>query len=407
MRHVVLSKSNERPRSNPWQWGLIAVCALILCSCRSADVKRDAMPRPSTAPGQTQGQTLPTQASGVTLVSAEMPAAEQNQVVAQNQVVEQSQAVGGPWSPPGIGQPWPKTEYLRDGGTGDHGVAVDNQGRVAGLGAEDTVAHYNTLDGRTVTQPSNEVHIYSPRFAAVRQVVGPAAAGELQRLDGFGEKQRLDSPTSFQIAAKAKQNIQPDDRISTRPAATAYSKQGNGAVSNVVRLRAFHDRFKPYEDLTVVRIGKYMGTESAFLARSTTAAVAWSHIDSVRVIADSKFTEAAVKYDKSLSLYTAELAGKPALRLIKLASTSAAKPGETVDFTLRFDNVGTQPLAAVTILDSLSGRLEFLPDSAECNVEAKVSTHPNESESVVVRCELAKPLLPGQGGVLRFRCLVR
>jgi hypothetical protein len=51
--------------------------------------------------------------------------------------------------------------------------------------------------------------------------------------------------------------------------------------------------------------------------------------------------------------------------------------------------------------------LEFLPDSAECNVAVKVSTHPNESESLVVRCELAGPLLPGQGSILRFRCLVR
>jgi uncharacterized repeat protein (TIGR01451 family) len=398
MRHVALPKSNERPRLNPWQWGLIAVCALILCSCRSPEVNQGIVSR-QAAP---QGQTSPVEASGVALAAAEMPVAE------PDQGVEQNQAIGGPWAPPGIGQPWPTTEYLRDGGTGDHSVAVDKQGRVAGLGAEDTVAHYNTLDGRTVTQPSNEVHIYSPRFAAVRQVVGPAAAGELQRLDGIGEKQKLDSPTSLQLAAKAKQNIQPDDRISTRPAVTAYSKQGNGAVSNVIQLRSFDDHFKPYEDLSVVRLGKFKGTESAFLARGATAAAAWSHIESVRVILDSKFAEAAIKYDKSLSFYTAELPpGQPQLQLVKLASTVAAKPGETVDFTLRFDNVGPQPLANVTILDSLSGRLEFLPDSAECNVAVKVSTHPNESESVVVRCELVNPLLPGQGGILRFRCVVR
>ena len=117
---------------------------------------------------------------------------------------------------------------------------------------------------------------------------------------------------------------------------------------------------------------------------------------------------AEVKYDNAASVYTVSMPpGHPRLRLVKLASTACAKPGEKVDFTLRFDNIGDQPIGNVTILDSLSTRLQYIPDSAQCSVEAQFSTQPNECQSVVVRCEVRKPLDPGQGGILRFRCRVR
>jgi uncharacterized repeat protein (TIGR01451 family) len=117
---------------------------------------------------------------------------------------------------------------------------------------------------------------------------------------------------------------------------------------------------------------------------------------------------ATVKYDNAASVYTVTTPpGNPRLRLCKLASTAFAKPGEEVAFTIRFDNTGDQPIGNVTILDSLSTRLEYVPGSAQCNVEAKFSTQPNEGESVIVRCDVSKPLDPGQGGILRFRCRVR
>jgi uncharacterized repeat protein (TIGR01451 family) len=406
MRHIVLTKSNERALPNFWQWCLIVVCTLILCSCRSAEVNREATSRAPTP----QDRAAARPAGDIALTSAEIPIDDPAAIDAQQPASpdQPNQPVGGPWAPPGVNHPWPQTEYVRDGGTGDHAVAVDQQGRAAGLAAEDTVAHYKTLDGRTVTQPSNEVYIYTPRFAAVRQVVDVASTGELQRLGGVGERQKLETPASSQWIAKAKQNVQPDDRIRTQPASTAHSRQQGGETSTVIRLREFHDRFKPYEDLLVVRIGKFTGTESAFLARGSTAAAAWSRLEAVQITKDAKVVEAMVKYDKTMSMYMAELPpGKPALRLVKVASTATAKPGDTIDFTLRFDNVGVQPLANVTILDSLSGRLELLPESVQCTVDAKVTTHPNESESLIVRCETQKPLLPGQGGILRFRCIVR
>ena len=97
----------------------------------------------------------------------------------------------------------------------------------------------------------------------------------------------------------------------------------------------------------------------------------------------------------------------PRLRVVKVASTSFAEPGDEVDFTIRFDNVGNQTIHNVAILDSLSTRLAYIPNSAQCSLKAKFSTQPNEGESLLVRCELADPLKAGDGGVIRFHCRVR
>ena len=83
--------------------------------------------------------------------------------------------------------------------------------------------------------------------------------------------------------------------------------------------------------------------------------------------------------------------------MVKVASTSFAEPGDEVDFTIRFDNVGDQTIHNVAILDSLSTRLEYIPNSAQCSLKAQFSTQPNEGESLVVRCQLSDPLKPATG----------
>ena len=314
----------------------------------------------------------------------------------------------GPWSPPGIRQPWPEDEYLRDGGDEGHPAGPGKNGEVLGLNMEDTVAQYETLDNRKVVEPSNEVYIYSPRFGAVRQVVSLVANEERQKAGGVYNPLQPQAPTTTQLVSNAKQNVQLDDQISARPASALRTKQGNGAMSSAVRAKAFQDAFKPYENLSIIRLGQFDEAEMAFLARGSNAAIAWSHTQAVQVILDHKAAMADVKYDKSLMTYTVDSPpGRPRLRLLKVASTPFANPGEVIDFTIRFDNLGNQPIGNVEILDSLNTRLEYVPNSAQCSVDATFSTEPNEGDSVVLRCELSHPLDVGKGGILRFRCRVR
>jgi hypothetical protein len=61
----------------------------------------------------------------------------------------------------------------------------------------------------------------------------------------------------------------------------------------------------------------------------------------------------------------------------------------------------------VTIVDNLSARLEYVPDSAKSTLETDFFTEANESGSLVLRWEIHDPLEPGDGGVLQFKCMVR
>ena len=98
-----------------------------------------------------------------------------------------------------------------------------------------------------------------------------------------------------------------------------------------------------------------------FLARGSNAAIAWSHTQAVQIILDHKSADGRSEVRPEQSVYTVdEPPGHPKLRLVKVASTPFAQPGDEVDFTLRFDNIGNQPIGNVTILDSLSTRLEYV-----------------------------------------------
>ena len=385
MRQSIACPSFRNPTAwpDPWRMAIVALCALILCSCRSPGAGR-----------QPTACQLPSGPAGVATLPGEAYS-------------------GGPasycgWSPPGIQKPWPKDEYLRDGGEGDRPVGVNRDKQVIGLKMEDTVARFDTLDGRTVVEPSNEVHVYSPRFGAVRQVVGLMAGEERQRIGGVYLPEQLATPSTVQFTAGAKQNIQLDNQIAAQPPVGMRSKQGDGAMSSSVSTHGFRDAFTAFQNQSLVRMDQFEQWEKALLMQGSNAAIAWTHTQAVQIMLDRRGAMAEVKYDAATSLYTAEMPpGCPRLRLIKLASTDSALPGEEVDFTIRFDNIGNQPIDNVAVLDSLSTRLELVPGSAQCSLDATISNEPNEGGSVVVCCEIQKSLPPGEGGILRFRCRVR
>ena len=138
------------------------------------------------------------------------------------------------------------------------------------------------------------------------------------------------------------------------------------------------------------------------------AALAWTENQAVQVEIDN-ITAVVANNDTALqSVYRYDLPpGKPRVRIVKLASTKQAQPGDTVEFTIRFDNVGDQPVGNVTIVDNLATRLEYVPESQECSLEAEFVTQDNTGESLVLRWEVREPMEVGEGGVIRFTCRVR
>jgi uncharacterized repeat protein (TIGR01451 family) len=95
------------------------------------------------------------------------------------------------------------------------------------------------------------------------------------------------------------------------------------------------------------------------------------------------------------------------MRLCKVASDQMAHPGDTITFTIRFDNVGETPVSNLVVTDSLAPRLEYIPDSQRSTIDAEFVLAPNTAGSEVLRWELKKELPAGQGGLISFDCKVR
>ncbi len=314
----------------------------------------------------------------------------------------------GPWQPPGIEGPWPADEYVLDGGNAGPAIRVDHQHNVHGLSAEDTVAHFDTLEGQTLVEPSNRVCLYAPRFGAVRQVVGLEVDQQDSGLANIHRDDRLAAPRTSEHLGLGVEKQQPIAGLASRDAEALRMRQSDGAVSSRLGPAGFDNAYRAYENLAVLRQGMFLEAEAPFLAKSVAAAVAWTHDQAVQVVLDRSAANVEAGSRKLQDTYTVGAPpGNPRLRLIKVASTPFAEPGDEVSFTIRFDNVGNQPIGNVTIVDDLTGRLEYLPGTAQCSLPAGFSTQPSESGSLVLRWEITNPLKPGDGGVARFHCRVR
>jgi uncharacterized repeat protein (TIGR01451 family) len=383
---------------------LIAICTLILCSCQSA---RQTSVAPS--PLSTVPPALPRQA--YTGVPAGYPCGAEAAIaggpVADPSAVPSSPV--GPWSPPGLrNQPWPQDEYLCDGGDAVPHSSVGEDWEIRGLNVEDTIGHFDTVDGRRIVTPSNRLCIYSPRFGSVRQVVSLTQNEQRDPWVGIHQPVNLVRHEGAEGAASSQQHYQTQADVTRKLPVVYRSKQGDGAMSSADGLESRHS-FAPLDSLASdVRQDTLEEAEMAWLAQGVNAAIAWSGVEPVMVLIDRQKAAAEVSDDKLASVYTIRQRERtPKLRVIKTASTQFVAPGEMIEFTIRFDNVGDEVIGNVTIIDNLTTRLEYVPDTAQCDVAANFLTEPNEGDSLALRWEITNPLQPNEGGVIRFRCRVR
>lgn len=313
----------------------------------------------------------------------------------------------GPWQPPGLQGPWPYDEYIFDGGDRETRADVLPDWTVRGLEQEDTVAHYDRVDGRTVVVPSNRVPIYAPRFASVRKVYGLEQAQNRERMAGVDVPTKLNKHDDLLVATTVIQPLQPDTRLGTKTPVDFRDRNAGLEVGVGRHLGAFHNSFMPYEDFLYVRLGIYEQSEKPRLTDSIDAALAWTGKQAAQVLVDGKPVATATGDLMPNEAYRYESSPKPKLRIIKLASKLEALPGDIIDFTLRFDNVGNETVGNVTVLDNLTTRLEFVPNSDQCSLPAEFKPVLNENDTYILRWEISDPLEKGQGGIIRFKCKVR
>lgn len=301
-----------------------------------------------------------------------------------------------------------RDELLCNGGDRHTAVAVRNDWSVVGLQSGDTVAHFDTIDGKTFVEPSNDVCIYAPRFAAVRRISGVILHEQHQRSAGVELPTRIIQQAETQIATTAIQPLQPIRSMSIKGPNSFRDETRGLGLDNTDILLGLEGNLQPYQDLAIIRRGVFDDTEKPRLAASLQAAIAWSHDAKLQIVLDGM---PAVELTSDVGMQEVHMyelpQGKSRLRIVKIADKQNAKPGDVVDFTIRFDNVGDQLIGNVTVIDDLSRRLEYIEDSQECSLKAEFFTQPNDGESLILRWEITDPMRVGDGGVIRFKCRVR
>ena len=312
------------------------------------------------------------------------------------------------WKPPGLKGPWPKDEYLCDGGDLNHDVDVKRDLTVVGLDQEDTIAHFDTLDGQTLVAASNCVCIYAPRFAAVRQVSSPIIYEGHERMADVVKPDKLNIHEETRGPKSALQPEQLVAQVGLDQVQRLRERTRGLLVDQATRLVLAADAFLPHEDLAFIQRGQFDASEKARLAERVAAAVVWTDTQAVQVLIEGQPAVEARGTATPQLTYTYETFGKPCLRLCKIADKSEAKPGEIIQFTLRFDNLGEQKIGNVTIIDHLMPRLEYVAGSAQSSLKASFRADEQlPGESLVLRWEIEEPLEVNQGGIVRFQARVR
>jgi uncharacterized repeat protein (TIGR01451 family) len=363
---------------------LVAAATLILCSC--------------------QAFQMPIEPGDESQVIIDDLAADP--IVAQPSAPVESCLEACEECPSGISHPV-SDEWLCDGGDFGSPAGVRADWTVDGLEQEDAVAHYDTLDGRILVTPSNRVCIYAPRFAAVRQVVNVMAAERNQYLEEVVEDERLARWRRAQPVATSVQRHAPQIDLADVPPILFRQRQQPGGLEVLRGTLSVYDSLAPYANLLIVRTGQIDGSEIPLAARCIRNAITLTGDQPPQVVIGTKAAQEQVGLRQAGIIYQTDGPDSPWLRLIKLASTGQALPGEEVEFTLRYDNIGDQAIGNVTIVDNLATRFEYVPDSARSTADATFITTPNEGGSTTLRWEIKEPLEPGQGGVLQFRVRVR
>jgi len=301
-------------------------------------------------------------------------------------------------------------EYLFDGGDLDPALVVRKDSSVAGLNPTDTVAYYETYDGKLCVTPTNRVPIYAPRFGAIRQVTGVVLSEHALATE------RILAPVSasrFEDKNLASSMVQPvapqgEEKVSLIDA--LRDRNGGVPLAQVIPPQRMSVAIVPFEAIEFLRTGILKHEDIPVLGQFLQNAKAWETPESLEVLVDGQETAIALDVKQAQDVHVYELPpGKCSLRICKAASHMIANSGDQISFTIRFDNIGTQPVEKVVILDSLSPRLEYIQESQQSSIAPapEFTSEPNEVGSTVLKWEFKSSLKPGEGGVLHFRALVR
>lgn len=299
-------------------------------------------------------------------------------------------------------------EYLCDGGDRDWPFHYDSASRL-GLDTEDTVLEFTNRAGFEKAKPSNKVCIYAPRFASVRTVSRPHEEHSSNEVAGVGQ---LATTGAMHSRLKASNSVKREmtGRVAVRSRAGGLETGAIQGTVSQLRSPSVHDKLlNIYQALGFVRTGKIDDADTARLDYGIQAAFAWTRDQNPVITAK---TDMALEghFQQSTAVITGideKEDDADNLRIIKLADKKTAQPGDEIEFTIRYDNLGGREVHHIRIVDNLTPRLQYIDDSATSDRKGNLVLQDNGEGSQILIWEMEEPLLGKTGGVVTFKARVR
>jgi uncharacterized repeat protein (TIGR01451 family) len=261
---------------------------------------------------------------------------------------------------PILGSRIPKEECFPNGGDKKDILGIGPEGQLGGLNATDVGVEF-TINGKRRVTTSNVASICAPRFL-------------IRRAD-----------------------VLPNGLINMQAIVANVGQMGSATIKERVAPMADIAREKANEYNGRVRASIYVGKIGTSFFINTSKPIAIAQVEGVQV-------QGALVEPEQL---TASPSLGP-LTVTKIIDPPGPKQsGDIVTITIRFANTGLRPVSELVVSDSLSGRLEYIPGSAQTDRAANFTAAENEAGSVVMRWELPGELYPGQAGTIKFKAKVR
>ena len=299
-------------------------------------------------------------------------------------------------------------EYLFDGGDREFPIHYSDA-QMLGLESEDAAVEYRDDLGNRHVKPTNRVAIYSPRFAAVT-----SATQSIEDVGGGRPVQSTASQSGIGLANRegtfAQHQRDATERLVTRARGSGLTTGAAAdAIDRPIGIHGHVHTTTPALDFAFLRTGLLKQSEEARLAASIQSASVWTRDQNPVVTAKSEQAIVLKSEFKERELVGQEnrFNGKGKLRIVKSADKRIAEPGDVVKFSIRYDNLGDREVRDVVIVDNLTPRLEYVDDSATCDVDGILEVEDNGEGSVILRWVLEAPLRGRSGGVVTFEARVR
>ncbi|MDA1229391.1 MAG: DUF11 domain-containing protein [Planctomycetota bacterium] len=301
-------------------------------------------------------------------------------------------------------------EYIFDGGD-RNAPAGYVDGQRSGFDTEDTVAKFKDHTGDARTSPSNRVAVYAPRFGSVRTVTSLLADTKVDKAAGARDALAVGN---VRTGNAAQENVH-DTVLSGLE--SRHRVDGIAAASPPMQARST-DSVEQNRKVDEGHEGRHYSSSSSMhrnegfvLQQQIQNAISWTR-DEYPVLTASTMSaskiKATLKVQQTVGLED-ERKTKGNIHVVKLADREMAQSGDTITFTIRFQNTGDFDVYDVSIVDNLTPRLDYLAGTAKIDGEhpGEVVIEDNGEGSKVLTFNLDNALKGHDHGEITFEARVR